>query len=161
MKSCDKENRVIEAVKRGFWDDEIREHVAECEACADLALTASFLHDDASWARMEATGALPSPGQIWWKAQIFAKRDAVQRATLPIVVFERLAFAFGTLGALAVAFWNWSAIQNWLVPLRTTWTQLSAAGTSPLLNPFLYLSIGFVLLVVMGVLALYVTWVEQ
>lgn len=161
MKSCDKENAVVEAAKHGTWDEALREHVMGCESCADLALTASFLNDEASSARMEAANALPSPGQIWWKAQILAKRDATERATRPIVFFEKLAFAFGTLGVLAVAFWNWSAIQNWLAPLRTTWTQLSTAGTSPLLNPFLYLSTGLVLLIVMGVFALYVAWVEQ
>jgi hypothetical protein len=161
MKSCDLEAKVVEAANHGIWDEALREHVRGCESCADLALAASFLRGEASSARLEAAGALPSPGQIWWKAQILAKRDAAERATRPIVFFERLAFAFGTMGTLAVAFWNWGTIQNWLVPLRTTWTQLSTAGTSPLLNPFLYLSTGAVLLVAMGLFALYVTWVEQ
>lgn len=163
MKSCDKEKAVVEATKRGMWDEALRDHVERCEACADLALVASFMHDEARTARIEAANALPSPGQIWWKAQILAKRSAAERVTRPIVYFEKLAFAFGTLGVLAVALWNWSSIQTWLGPLRTTWSQLSTTGTSPspLLNPFLYLSAGFVFLIILSVFALYVAWAEQ
>ena len=60
MKNCDKENAVVEAAKHGTWDEALREHVMGCESCADLALAASFLHDEASSARMEAANALPS-----------------------------------------------------------------------------------------------------
>jgi hypothetical protein len=161
MKSCDKEQAVLDAVKRGSWDSGLREHAKQCESCADLVLVARFMHEEAGTARMEAASALPSPGQIWWKAQILAKRAAAERAIGPIVYFEKLAYAFGTLGVLAVALWNWNSIQTWLGPLRMAWSQLSTAGTSPLLNPFLYLSAGFVFLIILGVFALYVAWAEQ
>jgi hypothetical protein len=163
MKSCERENAVAEAAKRGTWDDALRDHVERCESCADLALVASFMHEEGRTARIEAANALPSPGQIWWKAQILAKRSAAERATRPIVYFEKAAYALGTLGVLAVALWNWSSIQTWLGPLRATWSQLSTAGTgpSPILNPFLYLSAGFVFLIILGAFALYVAWAES
>jgi hypothetical protein len=163
MKSCDKEDVVLEAMRHATWDEALRDHVQRCESCADLALVARWMHDEARTARLEAANALPSAGQVWWKAQILAKRSAVERATRPIVYFQKLSYAFGTLSVLAVALWNWNAIQRWLGPLRTTWSQLSTAGgsPSPLLNPFLYLSAGLAFLVILGAFALYVAWEEQ
>ena len=45
---------------------------------------------------------LPDPGTLWWKAQLRARRAAIERAARPILIVERLAWACG-VGTLAAA----------------------------------------------------------
>ena len=161
MKNCDKEEAVQVALLRDTWDETLRAHVDECPVCADLVLVTKYLQKEARIARNEAEKNLPSPGLIWWKSEILAKRTASERATRPIAVFEKIAYAVGALGLFGFVAWNWSTIDRWLAPLESMWTQMSSMGATPLLNPFLYLSAGFFMLVLLTIFALYVLWAES
>ncbi len=161
MSDCEKEQAVYEALTRGRLEDSLQEHVKVCSVCSDIAVVASFLQREARTARVEARETLPSPDLVWWKAQMLSKREATERATRPIAVFEKIAYATGVLGLLGIAVWNWNTIQGWLEPLRTALNQMSALGEAPLLNPFLYMGAGLFLLILLVVFALYVAWAEQ
>lgn len=161
MKNCNQEEAVQMALRRGTWDEPLRAHVADCPECADLVLVAQYLESEARSARHEAEKNLPSPGLIWWKAEILAKRVASERATRPIAVFEKIAYAVGALGLFGFAAWNWSTIDRWLAPLESVWTQMSSMGATPLLNPFLYLSAGLCIVVLLTIFAIYVLWAES
>jgi hypothetical protein len=161
MKSCDKEDAVRAALRQGEWEESLRAHVEDCPACNDLMLVTQYLETEARTARHEADKNLPSPGLIWWKAEILAKRTASERATRPIAIFEKVAYAVGSFGLLGFLAWNWSAFDRWLAPLESMWAQMSSMGATPLLNPFLYLSAGFFMLVLMTIFAVYVLWAES
>lgn len=160
MKSCEMEEAVLAAAQGGIWDESLRSHVAGCLVCADALLVNDYLQGQARSARAEAAKELPSPGLIWWKAQILAKRETVERATRPILVFEKFAYLGGALSLVGLAIWNWPAVEHGLAPLRAAWVQMSSLGATPFLNPFLYLSAGFLALLVLLIFALYVVWAE-
>ena len=46
MTECPRENEVLELVRTGRADDELRAHIASCGGCTDLAAVASALLDD-------------------------------------------------------------------------------------------------------------------
>ena len=105
---CAFEGKIAEASRTGQWSDALLAHVADCHACEEVVLVASYLCESSSAARRDAT--LPDPGRIWWKAQLAAKADAMERALRPIVWARR--FAFGTCAAVMVAaiVLGWSSI---------------------------------------------------
>lgn len=63
-----------------------------CAECADLRLILSLEEPEAP---------LPSADFLWWKAQLQARREAVQKSTRPIALAERWGLA-GAVAAVAV-----------------------------------------------------------
>jgi hypothetical protein len=161
MNDCEKEQAVYEALTRGRLDEPLQAHVKVCSVCSDIVAVTSFLQREARTARVEARETLPSPDLVWWKAQMLSRRDAAERATRPIAIFEKVAYVTGAFGLVGFVAWNWNTIRNWLEPLRTTLNQMSSLGEAPLLNPFLYMGAGFFILILLVVFALYVVWAEQ
>jgi len=107
---CPHEADVLTMVYTGQWPErapvELREHVATCATCADLA-TVSLAIDEA-----HAAGhvpALPSSGTVWWRAQLRARQDAARQVGRPITVAHAalLAVAGGVAGAVFGATTDW------------------------------------------------------
>lgn len=79
---CEQEAALIAALEAGQVDDALAGHADHCEACRQSREV---------WAAMQSAAradvlpvALPSPGLIWWKAQLAARRAAVTRAERPL-----------------------------------------------------------------------------
>ena len=85
---CARETEIVDAIAAGQWPDAapaaLRAHAASCPICADLALAASALHDDAAVAN-QAPMALPSAGQVWWRAELRARHEAAQLVQRPVL----------------------------------------------------------------------------
>ena len=110
--SCGLEARVIAAVMAGDVTAELHEHMAGCNECAEIATLAGLLKEQSHSSDLEST-PLPDPANIWWMAQLRARRAALERATLPISVVQAVAVT-----ALAVVI-VWAAIntsewQGWI-----------------------------------------------
>jgi len=123
---CDREQEVVDALRSGrwtsAWGDEIRQHVAVCAVCAEVALVAQEFQREEELVRtgLQQPGAgLPSAGLVWWKAQRAARRAAEQRAAEPIVLVARAAYALGALTALGLGVWQWPRIMGWLQRAQT------------------------------------------
>ena len=70
---CEREQAVLDATRSGrSLDGALRNHVAGCAVCADVALVAEYLAPQGELARAEA--ALPNPGLLWWRAHVLARR---------------------------------------------------------------------------------------
>ena len=50
-----------------------------------------------------ATGPLPDPSFIWWKAQLLRRFEAEREAAAPLEVGDRFHIAAAVLGAVALA----------------------------------------------------------
>ena len=113
---CEKERAVTEMVQSGRWpeacDSALRSHVENCVVCSEVVLAAQFLREEhaALWAEMK----LPDAGLVWWKAQLRARREAVELATRPIALAERFAVACGLATMLAFMVWKWIDFHTWL-----------------------------------------------
>src|SRR5262249_14187605 len=67
---------------------------------------------------------LPSPGLIWWRAQILRKQEAKQRIERPVMIMRLLAAGACLIGFLASIFANGGQLQQvmsqnnwWLIPV--------------------------------------------
>jgi hypothetical protein len=91
---CEFEADVLSAVLQSRWpervDDALRKHVKTCEICSDVAAVAGAME----CAREEtAPHALPESGLVWWKAQMRARREALETVARPITAVQVVAFA--------------------------------------------------------------------
>ncbi len=101
----------------------IREHLAECERCANLAEMVLALREEKR--RLEAFAPVPDPAAVWRRLQRKAWNEAAAAAGRPITAVQVLAFAgaAGVVGACygatsewfqglfsRAAAWLWSAL---------------------------------------------------
>jgi hypothetical protein len=90
---CPHESEIVDAIAAGEWPQaapgELRAHAETCPVCADLALAASALHEEAASA--PATMALPSAGQVWWRAELRARHEAARLAQRPVIAVQVVA----------------------------------------------------------------------
>ena len=101
---CTREQDVLDAVAAGRWPDrcdrDLREHIAGCEICRDIATVVAAIADerDAAW---DEPG-VPASSVVWWRAQIRARDEAARVAARPIVVAQAIAVACLIAATLAL-----------------------------------------------------------
>jgi len=98
--NCERESEVVRAGRAGAWTPEQLAHLASCALCAETRRIALALA--ASAERSHSLHAMPSAGQVWFKAQRRAREAAIRRATRSMRVMRWL----GALYALALAAWG-------------------------------------------------------
>ena len=122
---CARESEIVDQIAAGQWPDaapeDLRAHAASCPICADLALAASALHDDAA-ASIQAPMALPSAGQVWWRAELRARHEAARLAQRPVLAVQVVA-AVVVLAALV------TGVRS-LVPDAWAWFSRSTASVA-------------------------------
>jgi hypothetical protein len=143
---CLRESEILDEIAAGRWPAEapeaLRAHTMSCAVCADLALAASALHDDAA-AATDAPIALPSAGQVWWRAELRARHEAMQLAQRPMIAVQVVA-AVVCLAALVTGVRSFAPeVWAWLTGT------VAAVGSAPLNAWTLVLlaSVGFWLVV--------------
>ena len=100
-RTCACEEAILTAVSSGVWpegcDRELVMHAESCEICSDVTVIAPALRDD--YLATHADARVPSAGQIWWRAAVRARLEAVHAASRPITWAQGLAAA-GAIGLL-------------------------------------------------------------
>ena len=184
LPQCDREQEVVDALRSGrwatVWGEEIRQHVAVCAVCAEVAFAAQEFQREVELARAELQqpgAGLPSAGLVWWKAQRAARRAAEQRAAEPMVLVERAAYALGALATLGLGVWQWPRLAGWLhwaqspasLPRFAAWPEYSSSGdwlhrfaqAWPGQTPVFLLAASAVAFLSLMVFAAYVMWRED
>ena len=117
---CEFESDVLAAVIQSRVDAELQEHMKTCAICADVAAVAGAIE----CAREETVAcvSLPDSGLVWWKAQMRARREAVETAGRPITAIHVAAFAcaMGLMGACIGATSSW-----FQAALKSGWTAVT------------------------------------
>ena len=108
MKDCAFESDVLDAIASRRWparaDEQLREHVASCASCADLAEVAgALLHDEEA---ALSAAHVPAAASVWHRAQIRAREDAVRAAARPLGFVQGLAFACAIAALIAAGVWG-------------------------------------------------------
>lgn len=101
---CLREDETLNALHSGVWPHDLREHVAGCEACNELAAVAGLLLDAAS------PVTLPSAGFLWWKGQLQAQREQAERAQRPMAVAEACGVGGVVAGLLLLSGTAWALV---------------------------------------------------
>ena len=103
--SCPRENEVFEAVAAARWPEQtpvdLRSHVSECTICGDLVEVSQALQASYTEARRNVT--IPSPGLVWWRAQMRSRREALRTVLRPIRAVEAITAASVAGASLALA----------------------------------------------------------
>jgi hypothetical protein len=112
---CPREQELVDAVTCGRWPNAcggtLREHVAVCANCREVADVTTVLYEDASWAERDAR--VPSSGLVWWRATIRARAEATRAAERPISAFQSIAAACAAGLACGLVGAAWRSVQ-WL-----------------------------------------------
>ncbi len=104
---CPREADVLEAVTFGRLG-EVRDHLAECATCAEIAEIAGALHADYAAACRDAQ--VPSAGAVWWRATVRARAEATRTVSQPITVLQGVAGACGVGLACALIGIVWRSL---------------------------------------------------
>jgi hypothetical protein len=150
-RTCGREAEVVAAIRDRAWrveDEDVRRHAEECPACAEVVAVCEALRSTLAPADI----VLPSAGQVWHRATLRARADAVQSASRPLV------WAYGVAGAavagiaLAVAGRWWPALMNAVRTLE--WRSSVPAGVPEDLGGWVLIALrgGLPLAVAAGVL---------
>jgi len=102
LRSCPQEKEVLAQLALGHYPQacapELLTHVSACPTCADLVLlTRAFQTARAS---ATATANLPSPGLLWWRAQLRRRNAAVERLGKPVLGAQIFALSVSFLFAV-------------------------------------------------------------
>lgn len=111
LRECAREPEIIAAIAAGRWavaDEQLRDHAAGCQACAEARSMAETMR--ALERETLEDVRLPSAGQVWWRSQLRARREAQQAAARPVLIAQGLGTAV-ILGLIAaVLSWQWPLI---------------------------------------------------
>jgi hypothetical protein len=135
---CPRESDVLDALASARWphrvDAELSNHVASCAICRDVITVASAIQADHDDAWREAN--VPSSGQMWRRAEMRARHEAIREASRPVTVAQGVAVFFA-LAVAAVACWfAWPSMHSlFSATVSGGDAQAATAFTSPLLMP--------------------------
>jgi hypothetical protein len=114
--ACSREKELADVLAKGQWPhacpDELHSHVADCRSCADLVLVAGVFQNARN--RSVASANLPSPGVLWWRAQLRRRNAAIERVGKPILFAQVFALSIVLLLGLGLAVSQARHGLNWL-----------------------------------------------
>jgi len=149
---CPREADVLDALASARWPDRVdaalSEHVSSCGICRDVIAVASAIREDHDAAWREAR--VPSSGQMWWRAEMRARQDAVREASRPVAVAQGVAVVLALAVAVAAGWFAWPSVHAFFTATARSQTP---AFASPLVLPLL---VAMGALLVIAPLALYV-----
>jgi len=84
---CEKEKEIIDALRCGSLDTELKNHANGCAICSDTAAVSELLQ-----ANQAAAPLVPASDFVWWKGQLACKQMAVERVTRSITLVEKISY---------------------------------------------------------------------
>jgi hypothetical protein len=143
---CPRESDVLDALASQRWPDrvdrELADHVASCDVCKDVLVVAAAMREDRDAAWQEAS--LPSSGQVWWRAEMRARQEAIREASRPITVAYGVAALAALVVIVAASWFAWPAVHELASSVASI--KASESVSSPLTVPLL-VALGAILVV--------------
>jgi heme A synthase len=128
---CARESDVLDAVASARWPHrvprELADHVAACAICTDVVVVAEAMRadHDAVWQQAD----IPSSGQVWWRAEMRARQEAIRKASRPITIAQGVAalVVLTVTGATGWLAWTWIRQQMPVVDFASVSAQALAS----------------------------------
>lgn len=155
---CPLEEKITAASRSGLWSDTLLAHVAACASCEETTLVASYLSESNAAALSDR---LPDPGRIWFKAQIAAKTEAMERAMRPILWARRFALGVGAAFVVTFIVMSWSRLGAFGADSVNIWTHRTPAAAARGGNLLFLLAATFLLILPPLLFGLYSVWSED
>jgi hypothetical protein len=153
---CPQEELVLAAHRGGLPDPDLREHIRRCPICSDVEAAASCLIQIGKHSMVEHR--LPSADQMWWRAQLRNRREALQKSMRPISALQWVALISILASTGAVFGRHWRVLNPWSGPFGEIvrgsgdFLGITLAGLGGAWNILLLAGIGAVSLLVILVL---------
>jgi hypothetical protein len=132
---CPREPELLKLLHAGQWpasaDPDLRTHALACRRCTELVTVAQAFQSARSQSLSEMkfdSRSLPSPGLLWWRAQLRRRNEAVERIARPISRAQIFALVVNLLVAAGLAITQRRHLASWLGSLSSTSSAGSAAG---------------------------------
>jgi hypothetical protein len=124
--ACPRELEVVTAlVERRYDSDALTVHAEACAACREVVLVMRVMVEDREDARRDVR--VPAAGQVWWRAAVRARLEAVHAAARP------LTWLHGAAGAAACGLLVAAIGVSWpLLREAVTWLFAQTLVNSPL-----------------------------
>jgi len=162
MTECRREPEVVEAIAQGRDLDELRDHLAGCAACAEIAEMAAMFRDERRAAIGDAH--IPAAGTVWWRSTIRARAEAARTVSQPITLAQGIAgaCAIGLASGLAALAWRLlpASFSDLIVSIDARREEFSAASAL-VLQHALPLALGLAACLVIAPLALYLALADD
>jgi hypothetical protein len=156
---CPRESDVLDALASSRWphrvDAELSNHVASCAICRDVITVAAAMQADHDDAWREAN--VPSSGQMWWRAEMRARQDAIRHAARPVTVAQGVAAVFALALAGVAAWFAWPSLHSLFSAIVPGGDAQSTTFASPLFIP---IAIAMGAFLVLAPVAIYVVMSE-
>ena len=157
LHECPRESDVLDAIASARWphrvDRELADHVAACAVCGDVAVVADAMRADRQAAWQDAV--VPPSGQVWWRAEMRARQEAVRAASRPITVASGIAAVLTVALSIAAIGFAWPSIRRYVSSIEIANGQMMG---SPFALPLL---VALGALVVLTPLALYLVLSDE
>ena len=154
MIECPRESDVLDALASARWPDrvdaELSQHVASCAICQDVLAVASAMQEDHEAAWRDAN--VPSSGQMWWRAEMRARQDAIRDASRPVTVAQAVAVGLALSLAGVAGWYAWPTVQGFFAGLFPGSPSQASVFASPL---FLPVAVAMIAMIVVAPVALY------
>jgi len=152
LRPCPRQSDIRQLLASGHWPHacpaDLRAHLSDCRSCADLLLVTQAFQQSRSAAATEVR--LPTPGAIWWRAQLRSRNAAVERVGKPIFGAYVFALSIMVLVTAALAINQARHGLRWLDWL----SQSQGAGLDlQSFNPHALLNAGWSLTILIPILA--------
>jgi hypothetical protein len=151
MIECPHEADVLDALASARWPERVEtgltQHVASCSICQDVVSVASVMQEDHEAARHEWNDAnVPSSGQMWWRAEMRARQDAIREATRPVTVAQAVAAGLAVSVAGVAGWLAWPTVQGFFAALVPGSTSQASVFSSPLFLPVAVAMLGIIVI---------------
>ncbi|GBC85697.1 hypothetical protein HRbin11_02147 [bacterium HR11] len=121
-RTCVYEDAVRRAARTGRWDEALRDHVAGCDLCRDVAAVTRALQ---ALAQMPISdeARLPDPALIWWKARLLKDWSIASPRFGALLRLQDLASILG-MALLAGVLWMYGPtwqnafVRFWMTHVR-------------------------------------------
>jgi hypothetical protein len=161
MIECPRESDVLDALASARWPDrvdaELTQHVSSCAICQDVVAVAAAMREDHDATWREAN--VPSSGQMWWRAEMRARQDAIRDASRPVTVAQAVAVGLALSFAAVAGWFAWPTVQGFFAALfPSAASQQTSVLASPLMLP---VAVAMLALLVVTPVALYFVLSEK
>jgi hypothetical protein len=113
---CPRQVEVVAAlVARRCDSDELMAHAESCEGCREVAMVTRLMVEDRDVRR---DVRIPAAGQVWWRAAVRARLEAVHAAARPLTWLHGVAGAAACGLLIAVMGMSWPFVRatvRWFV----------------------------------------------
>jgi hypothetical protein len=131
---CPREVEVVASMldRRGVRidDEALAAHVDACDSCREVAEVTRLMSTDHERARREVR--VPAAGQVWWRAAVRARLEAVHAAARPLTWSHGIAGACAIGVVMALLGVAWPMVREaagWMVSRAVDVVPLSAAAS--------------------------------